>query len=87
MKDNEELKALNKKIMMINIISAPGFILLGFGLQAIFGTDDNALIPLLNNDNYAYAAIALGAVIAIWEVVVSFPLYKQKGILLSESDT
>ena len=74
----EELQHLQKKIIMFNILGAPGAILLGLGLYGLFGAEGNAFIPILNDLDIVYGFIVLGAIIMVWEFLVTIPLLKRK---------
>ena len=83
----EELKHIQKKIVIYNIIGAPGAILLGLGLYGLFGAQGNAFIPILNNLDVVYGFITTGAIIMIWEFLATIPLLKRKAEIAKKRNT
>ncbi len=83
----EESQHLQKKIIIYNILGAPGAILLGLGLYGLFGAQGDAFIPILNNLNVVYGFIAVGAIIMIWEFAMTIPLLKRKSEIVKEENT
>ena len=83
----EELQHLQKKIIMFNILGAPGAILFGLGLYGLFGAKGDAFIPILNNLNVVYSFIAVGAITMIWEFAVTIPLLKRKSEIARKGNT
>jgi len=80
----EELDYITKKIVKIQILGAPGTIMLGLAFYAIFGAQGDAFHPLLNDMNVVYSMLGLGVVITVWEFMTFWKLIKQKKKLQSE---
>ena len=88
MKPNSEveLKQLKKRIILMQIIGAPGAILLGLGLYGVFGANGNAFHPLLNDKNIVAGLVVVGVAIEVWQLVVLIPLFKKQIKLMNERD-
>jgi len=71
---------------MINLLGAPGAILLGLGFYGVFAVQGDAFIPLLNDIRVAYAAIAVGAAITAAEFLVFIRLVIRKSENLKNPD-
>ncbi len=74
----EELKDLQKKMIMFNMLGAPGAILFALGLYGLFGAEGDAFIPILNNLNIVYGCLGIGAIIMVWEFLAIIPLIKRR---------
>lgn len=81
---DEELRQIHRKLLITNIIDAPGAILLGFGLYGVFGANGNAFIDILNNQNIVYGAIVVGGAIMAWSLLKMLTLLKRKAEIMSE---
>lgn len=66
MTPEEQIKALDKKIIKSSIIDAPGTMLFGLGLFAKFSDSAASLYPALGNPTVVNFMIVIGAVIMIW---------------------
>jgi hypothetical protein len=66
MDKEQQLKEVDKEIIKIGIIDAPGTIMLGLGLYAKFAANGNAFHPILNNHTVVNALIFAGAAIMVW---------------------
>ena len=80
----EELKQVQKELLILNIIDMPATVLVGLGLFAVFGADGDAIPSLLNDKNLAYGAIVVGGSIMAWCLVKMFPLLKKRAQLANE---
>lgn len=76
--NEEQLQNTKLKIVKIQMLGAPGLILLGFGLYGMFGAQGNAFHPLLNDQSVVYGMLAVGAVIQIWQYINVIPLLKKQ---------
>ncbi|WP_126456016.1 hypothetical protein [Sulfuriflexus mobilis] len=83
--NEEQLKHIKSKIVKIQIIGAPGTILLGLGLYGMFGAQGNAFHPLLNDLNIVYGLLGVGATIALWQLFTLIPLWRKQSRLVKES--
>ena len=84
--DKLSLDEVKKKIMIINILIAPAAIALGLGLYGVFGAKGNAFHPLLNNMNFSYTLIGIGALIELIGTLKLIPLFKLQNKLTSAND-
>ena len=78
---DEEVRHIQKKLILINILGTPGAILLGLGLYALFEGRGDAFIDILNDKNTVYGFIVVGALIMLWEMVTMVSLHKRKSEL------
>ena len=62
----EEIKQLDKKLIMLNIIDAPAMILIGLGIFGKFGANPEGLHPLLANSEVTTAMLVVGGMFAAW---------------------
>lgn len=83
----QELKQIHKKLLVVNLIDAPGAILTGLGLYAVFGADGNAFTGLLNDRGIAYGAIILGGAIMLWAIIKTFALLQRKAELMNDPES
>lgn len=82
----QELRRIQKNLLIVSLIDAPGAVLVGLGLYGVFGANGNAFIDLLNNRAIAYGAIILGGVIMLWALTKMLPLLKRKAELMREEN-
>ncbi|MGR6873136.1 hypothetical protein ACU6U9_12685 [Pseudomonas sp. HK3] len=80
-----EIKAIEKQILMVSIMDIPGVILLGLGLYAKLGTQDDAFHPLLNDPNIVTSMLVLGSAIMAWGGYKIFTLSREKDKLTNMS--
>lgn len=79
-----ELKRLKKRIILLQVIGAPGAVLLGLGLYGVFGANGNAFHPLLNDKSVVAGLVIIGVAIEIWQFAVLIPLFRKQIKLLNE---
>jgi len=77
MNSKEELDRLKKKLIIPAILSAPGSILLGWGIYGLFGAKGNAFISILNNMFVVYSFLVIGAVSMLWFILILVLLLKK----------
>lgn len=80
---DEELRQIQRKLLITSIIDAPGAILMGLGLYGVFGADGNAFLDILNNQDIAFGAIAVGGAIMAWALVKMAFLLKRRAEISS----
>lgn len=85
MTKEEEIKAIDKQILMVSIMDTPGTILFGLALYAHFGAKGNAFHPLLNEPSITTSMFALGGVIMAWGGYKIFTLSRAKNTLLKDT--
>ncbi len=79
----EELRSVQKKMILLQIVGTIGAALLGLGLYGKFGADGDAFISILNDPEYVYSFIAIGAIIMVWEFITIVPLFKKRAELVN----
>lgn len=84
---DEELRQIQRKLLITGIIDAPGAILTALGLYGVFGADGNAFPGILNNQDIAFGAIVMGGAIMAWALVKMVSLLKRKSELSSAGIT
>ena len=87
MNRQEQLNDVNRKIFIINILGAPGAILIGLSLYAIFEADGNAFHPALNNLPIVYSMLVFGVAIEAWQLFKLLPLFKKRAALAKNEDS
>ena len=78
--NNLSLKEVQKKIMVIKLVTMPAAVALGLGLYGVFAAKGNAFHPLLNSMDFSYTLIAVGLVIeaiGTFKLIPLFKLHKQ----------
>jgi len=83
----EQIKQVQKEILILSIIDMPATVLVGLGLFAVFGADGNAIPEALNNKDLAYGALVVGGIVMAWCFVKMLPLLKRKAQLANEENT
>lgn len=66
MNPEQRIREIDRQIIVISAIDAPGTILLGLGLYGKFAADGEAFHPLLNEQAVVNSMLLLGLVIMIW---------------------
>jgi len=80
----QQLNEISKKIVKVQILGAPGTILLGLALYAIFGAQGDAFHPLLNNMDVVYSMLFIGIAIMVWELITFIALVRKRAELTKE---
>lgn len=78
MNKNEQLKALKKKIILLQLFSIPSAVALGLGVYGVFVADSHAFIAALNNRLFCYALIMVGGVVELLMVIKLLPLLQEQ---------
>ncbi len=82
MNKEQELKEVQKQMVLIQLMSAPATMAIGFGIYGVFGvTDNNAFIPILNNIEVAYGLIIGGAILEAFTIKKLIPVMKRQAEL------
>lgn len=74
----QRIAEIEKELLKVSIIDAPGVLMLGLGLYGKFGADGNAFHPLLNNPDVYHGLLVVGAAIAAWCAYKFIRLSKEK---------
>ena len=82
----QRLKEIDREIVRVAIIDAPGTIMVGLGLYAIFGAKGDAFLPILNNQTIVTAMLAVGAAIMLWGGFKTISLTRERARLQKERD-
>jgi hypothetical protein len=72
----DELARLRKKVLLTNILEAPGAILIGLAIFGKYGAGAS-LHPLLNDAAVTTGMIVVGGIIMVWGLMRLFPLWRQ----------
>lgn len=83
----KELEALNKKMVFISIVDAPGMILIGLGLFAKFGENPEGLHPIFGNSDITSGMLVVGGVIAGWSLIETIKVLRRKSELVRQLNT
>ena len=78
---DKRLKELDRQIVMVGILDAPGSIMVGLGLYAKFAANGDAFLPILNNGTVVDIMLAAGTAIMVWGGYRVFTLAREKGEL------
>lgn len=74
----EKLRNINRKIIITNLVGAPGSILVALGLYGKFAVNGDAFISILNEEKVVHGCLVLGGIIMIWELLTFIRLAIQK---------
>ena len=80
----QRIQEIEKELIKVSIIDAPGTIMVGLGLYGKYGANDNAFHPLLNDPNIFHTLIAVGAAIMAWGGYKILTLSREKVRLKSK---
>lgn len=84
MKIQAELNIINRKLVLINAIGAPGGLLLALSLYTLFTSNDDVLFSVLKNTTVVYGMLIIGTIIEAWVTIKNISLYKRRSVLLKE---
>ena len=80
----QQLKDIKSKILRVQLLGAPGAVILGLGLYGLFAANGDAFHPALNDMRVVYSLIAAGGAIEIWQFMQLLPLLKQQAGIISK---
>ncbi len=80
----EKLKNYRRNFIRIQIIEAPGIIMLGLGVVSKFS--ETAPFPALENPDLVNTMLVVGGCMALWGIYQSIKLQLERGRLLKESE-
>ena len=83
----QELKELNKQLILINVIDAPAMVLIGLGMFAKLAEDPGTLHPLLGNTSVTTGMLVVGGLIAAGCFAKLVPVIRRRNELLQELST
>lgn len=63
---SDEIKALQREMIKVSILEAPGSVLLGLGLYARFGADGEPFLPILADESVVMGMLVAGGAIVLW---------------------
>lgn len=78
MNKEQRLKEIDREIVKVGIIDAPGTILVGLGLYGKFAAPGEAFHPLLNDVSAVNLMLVVGGAIMIWGAYKVFSLSREK---------
>ena len=69
MRNQKPLSAaeIDRKIIMVQVISAPATIMVGLALYGMFGANGDAFWEPLNNPTVTWNMLGIGAMVMAWE--------------------
>ncbi len=76
-------KQIDRKIITIQVLGAPGTIMVGLALYGIFAANGNAFWEPLNSKIVTYNMLAIGLVIVAWETLQTLKWARRKKELLA----
>jgi hypothetical protein len=80
----KQIKEIDKKILMTNIIDLPGTIMFALGLYGKFAANGNAFVPWLNDGQVVNFLLVFGALIMAGGGYRIFTLIREKARLVRE---
>lgn len=83
----EELKELDKRMVRVSIIDAPGMIALGLGLFAKFGGNPGSLHPLLEDSGISTGLLIFGGAVAAWSATQMIAIAQRRRAIQSQRNT
>ncbi|MGD8577358.1 MAG: hypothetical protein PVG13_09740 [Thiohalophilus sp.] len=83
-REEQELKEIQRRIVVTQVLGAPGAVLLGLGLYGKFGAKGDAFISILNEPEAVSSAILAGAIVMAWEAITVIRLLRRKAELLKK---
>ena len=78
MNKEQRLKEIDREIVKVGIIDAPGTILVGLGLYAKFAARGDAFHPLLNDPSVVNIMLLVGGAIMVWGAYKVVSLSREK---------
>lgn len=78
------IKEIEKRVMIVGIIDAPGAIMVGLGLYAKFGANGDPFLPILGNENFVNVMLGIGMLIMVWGGYQALKLSREKSRLTRE---
>jgi hypothetical protein len=79
-------KDIDKRIITVQVLGAPGTIMVGLALYGILAADGNAFWEPLNNKVVTWNMLAIGLVIIAWETLQTVRLARIRKSLLNEEN-
>jgi hydroxymethylglutaryl-CoA reductase len=81
MNNEQQIKDIDRQILKVSIMDAPGSILFGLGLYGKFAVNGDAFIPMLNEASIVNSCLAAGAAIMAWGGYKILTLSREKSQL------
>lgn len=68
MNQDESFRRINRQLVLVYVLGAPGLVLLGLGLYALIGAASGELVhPILNDKKVVYACFIAGGALQVWQ--------------------
>ncbi len=83
----DQLKAVEKRMILMQLADAPAMIVIGLGMFAKFGQTPETLHPWLGNSLIVDSALAVAIPVAIFCAFQSFKLMKKSSELKKQLNT
>lgn len=81
MNNEQRIKEIEKEILKVSIMDAPGSILFGLGLYGKFAANGDAFPPMLNDPSIVNSLLAAGFAIMAWGGYKILTLSREKADL------
>ena len=81
MNNEQRIKEIEKEILKVSIMDAPGSILFGLGLYGKFAANGDAFTPMLNDPSIVSSLLAAGFAIMAWGGYKILTLSREKADL------
>ena len=79
--NKQRIKDIDKQVIKITLLEAPGSLLFGVGLFAKFTGDGGLILPLLQDQAVVNSILVIGAAIMLWGTYKILMLMQEKSRL------
>ncbi|MEE4244852.1 MAG: hypothetical protein V2I33_05550 [Kangiellaceae bacterium] len=79
--NDERRKELRSRQIKIQLLEAPGAIIMGLGLYAEFSAEGKAFHPVLNDSNVVLGLLIVGGAIMAWGAYKTFLIAREMAAL------
>ena len=82
MKIDQQIKEIDKKILVARLVDTPGTLIFLLAIYAKFYTDGDAFVDVLNNTQVVDSMFVVGVVLMAWGGFKIFKLRREKNRIL-----
>ena len=86
MQNQQRIKDIDKQVIKITLLEAPGSLLFGVGLYAKFADDGGSILPILQDQAVVNSIIVVGAAIVLWGTYKILMLTQEKSRLQKKTN-
>ena len=86
MQNQQRIKDIDKQVIKITLLEAPGSLLFGVGLYAKFTDDGASILPILQDPAVVNSIIVVGAAIVLWGTYKILMLTQEKSRLQKKTN-